>query len=120
MRQKGHFSINCFNFINGKKNSDKNWLMQKIDLERVFPHDLERFCEKIYFEENFIYDGIDWVIVGGESGKNARPMETSWIKPIKNGCRNRGIPFFMKQMSGNTKALREAIPDDLLIREFPE
>lgn len=73
-----------------------------------------------YYEEKFLYEGLDWVIVGGESGRDCRPMESWWVEPLKNGCRNRGIPFFMKQMSGNTKALREAIPADLQIQEFPE
>ena len=82
---------------------------------------VEPLLEQVdYYEEEFLYEGLDWVIVGGESGINFRPMEPWWVEPLKNGCKNRGIAFFMKQMSGNTKASREAIPEDLQIREFPE
>lgn len=64
-------------------------------------------------------DGIDWVIVGGESGPKARPMNPDWARSIRDQCRQANTPFFMKQMSGKTKAQRSAIPDDLMIREFP-
>lgn len=68
----------------------------------------------------FLCEGLNWVVVGGESGNRARHMESWWVEPVKNGCKNRGIPFFMKQMSGNNKALLQAIPEDLQIREFPK
>lgn len=43
-------------------------------------------------------DGIDWVIVGGESGgNNARPMEKEWVEKIQNECFNKNVPFFFKQ-----------------------
>ena len=41
--------------------------------------------------------GIDWVIVGGESGPFARPISKDWIERIHNACRKHGIPFFFKQ-----------------------
>lgn len=41
--------------------------------------------------------GIDWVIVGGESGPNARPMHPAWIRSIRDQCISAGIPFFFKQ-----------------------
>lgn len=41
--------------------------------------------------------GIHWVIVGGESGAKARPMEESWVLGIKKQCQNRGVDFFFKQ-----------------------
>jgi protein gp37 len=40
---------------------------------------------------------IDWVIVGGESGFNARPMNPEWVKNIKEQCKQNEIPFFFKQ-----------------------
>jgi protein gp37 len=43
--------------------------------------------------------GLDWVIVGGETGPKARPMEASWAMDILNQCEDRGIPFFFKQGS---------------------
>jgi protein gp37 len=41
--------------------------------------------------------GIDWVIVGGETGPAARRMEPSWVSSIYSACKARGIPFFFKQ-----------------------
>lgn len=41
--------------------------------------------------------GIHWVIVGGESGKNARPMRKEWVLNIKRQCKEQGVPFFFKQ-----------------------
>jgi protein gp37 len=65
------------------------------------------------------HEGIDWIIVGGESGPNCREMVEEDALFIKDQCVDSGVPFFMKQMSGNTKALREAIPDYLFLRQFP-
>jgi len=45
-------------------------------------------------------EGIDWVIVGGESGPNARPMKPEWAVDIKEQCQSAGIPFFFKQWGG--------------------
>jgi len=41
--------------------------------------------------------GIDWVIVGGESGPKARPMRKEWVLNIKRQCDEQGVPFFFKQ-----------------------
>lgn len=42
-------------------------------------------------------DGIDWVIVGGESGPNARPMKKEWVLNIQRQCKEQGVAFFFKQ-----------------------
>lgn len=42
-------------------------------------------------------DGIDWVIVGGESGPNARPMKPDWARSLRDQCVAAGVPFFFKQ-----------------------
>lgn len=47
--------------------------------------------------------GIDWVIVGGESGPGARPMNPAWVIEIRNQCREAGVPFFFKQWGGVNK-----------------
>lgn len=41
--------------------------------------------------------GIDWIIVGGESGPNARPMHPSWVRGIRDQCQNAAVSFFFKQ-----------------------
>ena len=48
-------------------------------------------------------EGIDWVIVGGESGPNARLIERNWVVEIKNQCVDNTIPFFFKQWGGINK-----------------
>ena len=40
---------------------------------------------------------INWVIVGGESGNNARPMDKQWVENIKTQCNNSNVAFFFKQ-----------------------
>lgn len=47
--------------------------------------------------------GIDWVIVGGESGPGARPMKQTWVKEIRDNCQQSNTPFFFKQWGGINK-----------------
>lgn len=49
---------------------------------------------------NLNLKGIDWVIVGGESGPRARPMDQSWVIDIQKQCQHSGVPFFFKQWGG--------------------
>jgi protein gp37 len=44
--------------------------------------------------------GIDWVIVGGESGPGARPMLRDWVREIRNQCKAARVAFFFKQWGG--------------------
>jgi protein gp37 len=47
--------------------------------------------------------GIDWVIVGGESGPGARPMHERWVLQIRDQCHDAGVAFFFKQWGGTNK-----------------
>jgi protein gp37 len=58
--------------------------------------------------------GIHWVIVGGESGGGKRPFDPDWARSIRDQCKEQNVAFFMKQWDKI-----QAIPDDLMIREFP-
>jgi len=49
------------------------------------------------FLKNICLKKIDWVIVGGESGFNARPMNPEWVKNIREQCKQSNVPFFFKQ-----------------------
>jgi protein gp37 len=49
------------------------------------------------------FDGIDWVIVGGESGPGARPMDADWVFDIRDQCLDADVPFFFKQWGGVNK-----------------
>jgi protein gp37 len=44
--------------------------------------------------------GIGWVIVGGESGPRARPMDSQWVREVRDQCLSTGVPFFFKQWGG--------------------
>jgi len=48
-------------------------------------------------------EGINWVIVGGESGPGARPMKPEWVTEIRDKCIEAGVPFFFKQWGGARK-----------------
>jgi len=48
-------------------------------------------------------EGIDWVIVGGESGPGSRPMKEEWVTDIRSQCLDAGVPFFFKQWGGVRK-----------------
>ena len=47
--------------------------------------------------------GIDWVIVGGESGPRSRMMDPTWVLDIRDQCQAQGVPFFFKQWGGTNK-----------------
>lgn len=47
-------------------------------------------------------DGIHWVIVGGESGRGARPVQADWVRSIRDQCREAQVAFFFKQWGGRT------------------
>lgn len=62
-----------------------------------------------------IYRDLHWVICGGESGSGPRMMDPAWARSMRDQCADASAAFFMKQMTG-----KKPIPDDLLIRQFPE
>jgi protein gp37 len=63
--------------------------------------------------------GIDWVIVGGESGPGARPMNPDWVRDIRDRCREAGAPFFFKQWGGTRKAAAGRLLDGRTWDEMP-
>ena len=63
--------------------------------------------------------GIDWVIVGGESGPKARPMSPSWVKGIRDQCLSAGLPFFFKQWGGLNKKKAGRVLDGRTWDEMP-
>jgi protein gp37 len=63
--------------------------------------------------------GIDWVIVGGESGPGARPMDPEWVREIRDRCLRAGVPFFFKQWGGVFKSRAGRILDAQNWDEMP-
>lgn len=75
---------------------------------------VEPQLDKIVFNKKQL-KGIDWVIVGGESGHGKRPYNPDWGRLIMKQCEETKTPFFFKQID---KII--PIPKDLMIREFPK
>jgi protein gp37 len=67
----------------------------------------------------FDLNGIDWAIVGGESGAGARPMDAVWVRSIRTQCRAAKVPFFFKQWGGVRKSTTGRILDKRSYDEMP-
>ena len=64
--------------------------------------------------------GIDWVIVGGESGPGCRKIESDWVRHIRDRCLAFGVPFFFKQWGGTRKKLSGRELDGRTWDEMPD
>jgi protein gp37 len=63
--------------------------------------------------------GIDWVIVGGESGPGARPMDVAWATDLRDQCQKAAVPFFFKQWGGKNKKKAGRLLEDRTWDEMP-
>ncbi len=63
--------------------------------------------------------GINWVIVGGESGPRSRPMKKEWVAEIRDQCRRAEVPFFFKQWGGTNKKKAGRILENRTWDEYP-
>jgi len=64
--------------------------------------------------------GIDWVIVGGESGPKARPVDPAWVRDIRDQCLEAGVAFFFKQWGGKRKKKTGRKLDGRTWNEYPD
>lgn len=101
-------------------------LLEEIDFEGVFYEPVDERNEWFRARAN----RPDWVIVGGESGPNARPLELAWVRDIISQCRGARVPVFIKQL-GSAWAKENGAkhkkggdmgewPENLRVREQPE
>lgn len=120
--------------------ADNIWVGTSVELDQLTPRiDLLR---KVPTEHRFLslepllgplpslnLTGVSWVIAGGESGPDARPMLAEWVREIRDKCRATNTAFFMKQM-GSVWARKYHLtnrhgsemskwPEDLRIQDFP-
>ncbi len=65
-------------------------------------------------------DGVHWVIVGGESGPHARPIELQWVRSIRDRCIAAGVAFFFKQWGGKTSKSGGRLLDRREWSELPD
>lgn len=94
------------NFVNGAKFISVEPLLEDVDLANT---------AFTYMDDSGTKSTVDWIIVGGESGIKKRPFDADWARRIRKYCEMTGTAFFMKQMDKV-----EPIPEDLMIRQFPE
>lgn len=64
-------------------------------------------------------DGIDWVIVGGESGPHYRPLELDWVRDIRERCLDRRVALFFKQVGGRVPKAGGRLLDGRTWDEYP-
>ncbi|MEL6850502.1 MAG: phage Gp37/Gp68 family protein [Bacteroidota bacterium] len=69
---------------------------------------------------NLDLSGIDWVIVGGESGQRPRQIKKEWVQDILKQCREQGVPFFFKQWGGRNKKKAGRILNGRTYDEMPK
>jgi protein gp37 len=103
------------------------------------PVDLEPYLAPAWVAEpdpdgaGYDVPGIDWLIVGGESGPKARPFDLAWARSLQEQCAAAGVAYFMKQVGANAceeghrLSLRDShggnldeLPADLRVRQFPD
>jgi protein gp37 len=93
----------------------------RIDALRQVPSAV-RFlsCEPLLGSVNLNLQGIDWVIVGGESGFRHRSIETEWVREILQQTRDANVAFFFKQWGGTHSKSGGRLLDDCIWDEMPE
>lgn len=86
----------------GTSVENNDYVSRADDLRRVPAAVRFLSCEPLLGPlDHLSLSGLDWVIVGGESGPRARPMETAWVTAIRDSCEEQGVPFFFKQWGGH-------------------
>jgi protein gp37 len=83
------------------------------------PVDLSRWVAPKRLNRGWV-PGIDWVIVGAESGPRARPMEDDWARSVRDQCAAAGVKFFLKQAVRKGQLVKLPKLDGRRWREFPE
>jgi protein gp37 len=86
---------------------------------------VEPMLGEVEITQHFKYDtgwksALDWVICGCESGPNRRPMDVSWARLLQEQCYIAHIPFFLKQMEIDGKAVKMPALDGVVYDQYPE
>jgi protein gp37 len=100
------------------ENSDT---LSRIDYLKLTPAHLKFLsCEPLLGPLGGIdLNGINWVIVGGESGRNPRSMKEDWVIEIQEKCKVFGVPFFFKQWGGRNKKKTGSELQGRMFKEMP-
>ena len=100
---------------------DRKYGLPRIDHLRQSPAKVRFLSIEPLLEDlgDIDLSGISWVIVGGESGPGARPMERNWVISIRKQCQMQGVPFFFKQWGGVRKKNNGRLLDGRTYDEYP-
>jgi protein gp37 len=82
---------------------NQRWADRVEDLRKVSAKVRFLSCEPLLGPLRLDLRGIDWVIVGGESGAHARPMKAEWVRDIRRQCEEAGVAFFFKQWGAHNE-----------------
>jgi protein gp37 len=101
--------------------------LEQIDLHHIFLKSIENtdiMFDALSKKGGISYKvncGLDWVIIGSESGPKRRPCKIEWIRDIVNQCRVANVPVFVKQVPINLRCSRNPAewPKDLRVQEYP-
>lgn len=106
LKSKLNFAANLPHIWWGTSVEDRKYGVPRIDALRNSPAAVRFLSIEPLLEELGSVDlsGIHWVIVGGESGAGARPMEEQWVTSIQKQCKKSRVPFFFKQWGGVRKS----------------
>ena len=105
----------------GTSVEDRKYGLPRVDLLRKCEV-ARRFlsCEPLLEDLGKInVDGIGWVIAGGESGRDARPMRKEWVTSLRDQCSSACVPFFFKQWGGFPKGKLGSKLDEKEYKAFP-
>jgi len=99
--------------------------VNRIDQLRKLPPEVNKFIlmEPLLSPISGInLDGIDWVVVGGETNKKMRfrRMEEAWVRDIKDQVKNAELPFMFKHWPGKSHNSKEALLDGKIWAEYPQ
>lgn len=101
------------------ENNENRW---RVDMLRDIPSRIHFLSvEPMLGPVDCDLQGIEWVICGGESGPNARPMEMQWARDLRDTCNRHGAAFFLKQLGGtiDKRGHNSAILDGREYKAFP-
>ena len=116
------FAANAENIWWGVSVEDRRYGLPRIEHLRDTPARTKFLSIEPLLEDLGSIDlrGISWVIVGGESGPGARPMEKDWVVSIREQCRESRVPFFFKQWGGVRKVKNGRALDGRTYDEYPK
>ncbi|SRR5579885_1930617 len=115
------FAAECSHIWWGVSVEDKKYGLPRIDNLRRTPAQVKFLSIEPLLEDlgRLNLKGIDWVIVGGESGIGARPMKPSWVESVQSRCRAQKVPFFFKQWGGVHKSKAGRLLNGRTYDEYP-